>query len=130
MLDIDDFKKINDTYGHIVGDKVLIFIANLLRKTLRDGDKVFRYGGEEFVVILNRVTKEKCEEIAKRLLHVISTNKLLYKGDSVKVTISIGATNYIDGDTPDKLLARADKALYNSKKRGKNQLNMELTNGN
>jgi len=130
MLDIDDFKKINDTYGHIVGDKVLIFISNLLRKTLRDGDKVFRYGGEEFVVILNRVTKEKCEEIAKRLLHVIATNKLLYKGVAVKVTISIGATNYRSGDMPENLIERADKALYNSKERGKNQLNMELTNGN
>jgi diguanylate cyclase (GGDEF)-like protein len=130
ILDIDDFKSINDTYGHVVGDKILIFIANLLRKTLRDGDKVFRYGGEEFVVILNRISEEKCEEIAKRILHTISSNNLLYKGDSVNVTISIGATNYQTGDTPDDLIDRADKALYRSKERGKNQLNMEFTNGN
>ncbi|MEA2091702.1 MAG: GGDEF domain-containing protein, partial [Campylobacterota bacterium] len=55
MLDIDDFKNINDSHGHLAGDKVLIFIANILKKTLRDGDKVFRYGGEEFIIILNRI---------------------------------------------------------------------------
>ena len=129
ILDIDDFKSINDTYGHVVGDKILIFIANLLRNTLRDGDKVFRYGGEEFVIILNRITAEKCEEIAERILHTISTNTLLYKGESVNVTISIGSTKYIDGDTPESLIDRADKALYNSKKQGKNQLSTEFTNG-
>jgi diguanylate cyclase (GGDEF)-like protein len=129
ILDIDDFKNINDTYGHIVGDKILIFISNLLRKTLRDGDKVFRYGGEEFVVILNRITKEKCEEIAKRILHTVRTNTLFYKGKSVKVTMSIGVTKYLSGDTSETLIERADKALYRSKERGKNQLNMEFKNG-
>jgi len=130
ILDIDDFKHINDTYGHVAGDKILIFLANLLRKTLRDGDKVFRYGGEEFIIILNRVDTKKCEEIAKRILYNTNTNTLLYKGKSVNVTLSIGATKYINGDTPESLIERADKALYKSKKEGKNQLNMEHTNGN
>ena len=129
ILDIDDFKSINDEYGHVVGDKVLIFIANLLRNTLRDGDKVFRYGGEEFVIILNRITETKCLEIAQRILKTISTNTLLYKGKSVNVTISIGATKYAEDDTPESLVARADKALYNSKAQGKNQLSTEFTNG-
>ncbi|MEN4052438.1 MULTISPECIES: GGDEF domain-containing protein [Sulfurimonas] len=129
ILDIDDFKSVNDMYGHIVGDKVLIFIANLLRSTLRDGDKIFRYGGEEFVIILNRITKEKCQEITQRILQTISTSKLIYKDNSVNVTTSIGVTKYIEGDTPDSLIDRADKALYHSKERGKNQLNMEFTNG-
>ncbi len=129
ILDIDDFKSINDTYGHVVGDKILIFIANLLRNTLRDGDKVFRYGGEEFVIILNRITAKKCEEIAERILHTISTNTLLYKGDSVNVTISIGATKYIDGDNPESLIDRADRALYTSKAQGKNRMNVEFNNG-
>jgi diguanylate cyclase (GGDEF)-like protein len=130
ILDIDDFKTINDTYGHIVGDKILIFIANLLRNILRDGDKVFRYGGEEFVIILNRITAEKCEEIAKRILNTVSTNTLVYKGDSVNVTLSIGATKYCNGDTSDKIIDRADQALYYSKHNGKNQLKMEFKNGN
>jgi len=130
ILDIDDFKQINDTYGHIAGDKILIFLANLLRKTLRDGDKVFRYGGEEFIIILNRISTHKCVEIAKRILYNISSNTLLYKGDSVKITVSIGATKYIDGDTPNSLIDRADKALYRSKSKGKNQLNREEADGN
>jgi len=129
ILDVDDFKSINDNYGHVVGDKVLIFIANLLRKTLRDGDKVFRYGGEEFVIILNRITAKKCEEIAHRILHNISTNALFYKGNSVNVTLSIGATKYMDGDDPESLVNRADRALYTSKGKGKNQMNVELKNG-
>ncbi len=130
MLDIDDFKLVNDTYGHIAGDKILIFIANMLRKSLRDGDKVFRYGGEEFIIVLNRLNTESCIEITNRILHLIRSNQLIYKGDSLNVTISIGTTLYYSGDTPETLIARADKALYKSKNAGKNQINSELINGN
>ena len=126
ILDIDDFNKINDTYGHIAGDKILIFIANILKKTLRDGDKVFRYGGEEFVIILNRITPEACLEITNRILELVRNNQLIYKGESINVTMSIGTTKYDKGDTPDSLIDRADKALYKSKTGGKNQMNMEI----
>ena len=129
LLDIDDFKHVNDTYGHIAGDKVLIFISNLLRKTLRDGDKVFRYGGEEFLIVLNRIDEKTCQKIAKRIVKLIGSNKLFYHGKSLQVTISMGATKYYSGDTPETLIARADKALYKSKKNGKNQMNMEIKNG-
>ena len=122
MLDIDDFKSINDKHGHLAGDKVLIFIANILKKTLREGDKVFRYGGEEFVIILNRVDSEHCEKITKRLLEIISSNKLIYKGEGLRVTMSVGTTKYSAGDTPDSIIARADKALYKAKNSGKNQM--------
>ena len=129
LLDIDDFKQINDKYGHIAGDKILIFIANLLRKTLRDGDKVFRYGGEEFIIILNRIDTKNCQTIAHRILKLISSNQLFYKGESIHVTMSIGSTIYSPKDTPEDLINRADKALYKSKNNGKNQINMELENG-
>ena len=125
MIDVDDFKQINDTYGHVAGDKILIFIANLLRKTLRDGDKIFRYGGEEFVIILNRINEDACEQIAKRILKLVSTNNLIYKGTTLHVTVSMGATTYQKGDTPETLIERADRALYKSKNNGKNQLNIE-----
>jgi diguanylate cyclase (GGDEF)-like protein len=128
ILDIDDFKKINDTFGHIAGDKILIFIANILKKTLRDGDKIFRYGGEEFVIVLNRIDTQSCMKISKRLLKLVSSNHLIYKGESINVTISIGATKYHPHDTPDTLIARADKALYKSKHNGKNQMNTETVN--
>ena len=122
MIDIDNFKQINDKYGHIAGDKILVFIAQMLKKTLREGDKVFRYGGEEFVVILNRIDTKHCIKISERLLHLISSNKLVYKNDTIQVTVSIGGTKFIPGqDTPESVLDRADKALYTAKRSGKNQ---------
>lgn len=128
ILDIDDFKTINDTHGHIAGDKILIFITNILKKTLRDGDKVFRYGGEEFIIILNRTTPQSCLEISTRILNIIRSNQLIYKGKSINVTMSIGATQYIKGDSPDSIIARADKALYESKKNGKDQMTTKKDN--
>ena len=126
ILDIDDFKNINDKYGHVAGDKVLIFIANILKKTLRDGDKVFRYGGEEFIIILNRIDDERCKKITIRLLELIRGNKLIYKGETLRVTMSIGTTKFVKGDTPDSIISRADKALYKAKNSGKNQIYTEI----
>ncbi|MFA6196477.1 MAG: GGDEF domain-containing protein [Sulfurimonas sp.] len=125
ILDIDNFKTINDTYGHVAGDKILMFIANIFRKTLRDGDKVFRYGGEEFVIILNRLDNEHCEKITNRLLELIRNSKLIYKGKNLQVTMSIGATKYKQHDTPDSIVSRADKALYLAKTNGKDQMRVE-----
>ncbi len=122
ILDIDDFKIINDTYGHIAGDKILIFVANILKKTLRDGDKIFRYGGEEFVILLNRIDEEHCKKITSRLLSLVSGNKPIYKGENINVTISIGSTMYDNTDTPDSFIDRADKGLYRAKTSGKNKM--------
>ncbi len=119
ILDLDDFKKINDKYGHIAGDKILVFIATLLKQLIREGDKVFRYGGEEFVIALNRVNTEGCLSIVKRILKQINANTLIYKGDSIRVTVSVGSTKLKQGDTPDSLLNRADSALYKAKRKGK-----------
>ena len=130
ILDIDDFKVINDTYGHIAGDKILIFVANILKKTLRDGDKIFRYGGEEFILLLNRIDRTHCKKIASRILELISKNKLIYRGESISITVSMGTTIFVQGDTSDELIARADKALYQAKKDGKNRICTELTDGN
>ena len=129
MLDIDNFKKINDVHGHIAGDKVLIFISNLLKKTLRDGDKIFRFGGEEFVIILNRIDDAHCVATANRLIELIRENKLIYKGNSLRATVSVGGTKYMEGDTPDSLISRADKALYEAKRNGKDQLHTEEMDG-
>lgn len=122
MLDLDNFKTINDTYGHIAGDKILIFIANMLRKTLRDSDKIFRFGGEEFTIVLNRNSDDEAELIANRILKIISSNRLVYMGENISVTASIGMTKLFAKDTPDTLLSRADKALYASKHNGKNMV--------
>jgi len=126
VLDIDDFKLVNDEHGHIAGDKVLIYIANILKKTLRDGDKIFRYGGEEFVIILNRTDYENCVLITERLLEIIRSNNLIYMGKSIQVTASIGTTQYRQTDKPDTIIARADKALYHAKSTGKNKMHSEV----
>ena len=122
MLDLDDFKKINDTYGHVAGDKILIFVSNILKQTLREGDKVFRYGGEEFIIILNRTDNVFCQKVANRILQLIRANNLIYKGETLHVTASIGTTMFVKGDTPDSFISRADKALYQAKENGKNQI--------
>jgi diguanylate cyclase (GGDEF)-like protein len=125
ILDVDDFKIINDTYGHVAGDKILIFLANILKKTLREGDKIFRYGGEEFVIVLNRIDNSHCKNITNRLLELVRKNKLIYKGQNIQMTVSIGASKYKENDTPDGLLSRADKALYKAKHSGKNRMHSE-----
>lgn len=125
VIDIDDFKKINDEYGHIAGDKILIYISRMIKKTLRDGDNVFRFGGEEFIVMLNRINENESINIAKRFLTMVSENRLIYKGNNIGVTISIGSTQLKVGDTPDSFITRADKALYRSKHTGKNKLSTE-----
>jgi diguanylate cyclase (GGDEF)-like protein len=126
MLDLDDFKIINDTYGHIAGDKILIFISNILKKTLREVDKIFRYGGEEFIIILNRTDNIFCSKIANRILELIRVNNLVYKGETLHITGSIGTTMFKEGDTPDSFISRADKALYKAKANGKNQIQTEM----
>ena len=99
------------------------------KKTIRDGDKAFRYGGEEFVVVLNRLSKEKCKIISLRLLDFIRKSKLIYKGESINVTMSMGSTILSKNDTPDTVIARADKALYRAKNKGKDQMQSEIKDG-
>ena len=129
LVDVDNFKNINDTHGHLAGDKVLMYIASTLKKTLRDGDKIFRFGGEEFVIILNRIDDAHCVSITNRLIKLIRENKLIYKGNSIMATMSVGATKFTHGDTPDTLIFRADKALYKAKDNGKDQLYTEEIDG-
>ena len=125
MIDVDDFKKINDSYGHLTGDKVLIYLANMLKKTLRDGDKVFRYGGEEFIIILNRIDNETCDVVAERILKLPRHSKLIFKDKQIAMTLSIGVTTMKSDDSIETLIERADKALYYAKKNGKNQIKVD-----
>ena len=120
MLDADDFKNINDSYGHIAGDKTLIFLTKLIQNSLRKGIKVYRYGGEEFIIILNRTTLEEVKSSIARIIKEIDASKLLYKGHDIHLTISAGIACHKENDTVENLLDRADKALYQSKKDGKN----------
>lgn len=126
MIDIDNFKLINDRLGHIAGDKVLMFVAKLLKKALREGDKVYRFGGEEFLIILNRTDLEGAELVSNRLLNLCRQNKPLYHNEQVEVTLSIGMTALKKDDNMDSIVHRADIALYRAKANGKDRLEMEF----
>lgn len=115
MMDIDDFKKYNDTYGHPAGDKLLQDLAKFLLNAVRATDMIFRYGGEEFTVVLSRTFKQEAVEVAKRILN-LERHKL-------PVTISMGLACFLDeGLTKDELIEQADSALYQAKRLGKKQI--------
>lgn len=120
MMDLDNFKRVNDTYGHLGGDAVLRELARRLRQVVRTSDIVGRYGGEEFLVILPETTKAEAQAVAQRIHHAVSgASFLLPSGDEVTLRISIGVASYPqDGDTVNGLVAAADLACYEAKRRG------------
>lgn len=126
MIDADNFKLINDQFGHIAGDKVLIFLAKLFKKALRDGDRVYRFGGEEFIILLNRTDFEGARLVAERLLTLCRSNKPLFQNQQISVTLSIGMTKLKEKDTIDTIIERSDLALYKAKNNGKDRLEMEF----
>ncbi|MBE0497770.1 MAG: GGDEF domain-containing protein [Campylobacterales bacterium] len=122
LIDIDNFKLVNDNYGHLAGDRVLVFLAKLISNSLREGDKLFRYGGEEFLIILSRSNTIACTKVAERILQGVRSNTLFYKEHEIKITLSIGTASLEETDTFDSFIDRADKALYKAKANGKDQL--------
>lgn len=120
MFDADDFKKINDSFGHLAGDKTLIFLSKLIQNSLRRGTRIYRYGGEEFVVILNRISLDETIKAVDRIIKETSDSKLLYKGHDIHLTLSAGIASHTQDISADDLLELADKALYEAKKSGKN----------
>jgi len=120
MFDVDNFQFINDQHGYVAGDKILYFIAQTIKSMIRDTDKVYRYGGEEFVVVMTRCDVKQAFALADKIRAKIEHSKLLYLGKSVHVTISAGVTIHQQEDTFDGIIARAEKALYCAKKSNKN----------
>jgi diguanylate cyclase (GGDEF)-like protein len=122
IIDLDDFKLINDKNGHLAGDKVLIYIAKLLKTLVRSGSKVYRFGGEEFIIVLNRAGLEEAKIVADRVVSAIAKNKLKFKSNIITVTASLGVTQFKQGDTYETLFQRADKAMYAAKSKGKSRV--------
>jgi len=121
MLDIDDFKFVNDTYGHRAGDIVLSKIGGYLVENVRKTDIVARYGGEEFVIILNNVEEEQAIKIAENIRKGVS--KINYPGIDHTVTISVGVSLFPKhSQFKEELLIKADQALYSAKEKGKNRV--------
>lgn len=122
MIDIDFFKGVNDTYGHMVGDAVLSAVAQSIVKCTRNSDVVFRYGGEEFVVILNNTKSPGAQLLGQRICDAVASSKIEVGDARVSVTVSVGVAELGSGDGSVDLLERADKQLYRAKVRGRNQV--------
>lgn len=123
MFDIDYFKKINDTFGHMAGDLVLKTIGSLITKSVRLENIACRYGGEEFAIVLRQVNGELAHMIAERLRKQIENEKIAFRGKPIQVTISLGIATYESGnfDTIEDFIQCADENLYSAKELGRNR---------
>jgi diguanylate cyclase (GGDEF)-like protein/PAS domain S-box-containing protein len=122
FIDIDHFKRFNDTYGHDAGDRVLRSVANTLTKNARPFDVMGRWGGEEFIGILRNVNQQQLEHLGNRLRVLVESSYIPMENDMLHVSISVGATLMRENDSVDTLLKRADTLLYESKRAGRNRL--------
>jgi diguanylate cyclase (GGDEF)-like protein len=123
MLDLDHFKKLNDTYGHEAGDAALVAVGALLRENTRTEDIACRYGGEELTVILPDSTLESAIIRAQSLCAQIAALRIRHNRHTLQITASLGVSAFPDNaDTPDQLLHAADMALYQAKKQGRNRV--------
>lgn len=122
MADLDYFKRINDTHGHLVGDSVLREVAQRLRAAVRDIDTVGRYGGEEFLVVLSKASQRVAQDIAERIRLRVAGSPIKVYHVTINVTISIGLTEARSYDTATTLVERADRALYSAKEQGRNRV--------
>ncbi|MBF0100476.1 MAG: diguanylate cyclase [Desulfobacterales bacterium] len=127
LLDIDHFKQFNDSYGHLEGDKVLMILGKIIRCCLRKSDTGYRYGGEEFTIILPETNIIDAEIVAKRVQETLKHETITpLPGKVHNITVSIGITEYVYGEELSEFIQRADKAMYQSKANGRNQISIIL----
>jgi diguanylate cyclase (GGDEF)-like protein len=124
MLDIDHFKRVNDSHGHSAGDDVLKAIAATIKAQLRNVDMVFRYGGEEFLILLSNTSREAASMVGERLRYAAQAAEYYADGQLIELTVSLGCSTLLPGESADSLLRRADSALYVAKREGRNRLAM------
>ncbi len=133
LTDIDHFKKFNDTYGHQTGDQVLRLVASVLKQNIKGQDIAARYGGEEFAVILPDTALEHGIRVAEHIRDAVMVKDLVKRSTNERlgrVTISVGVATWIQGDTPQTMIERADAALYRAKRTGRNKICAENENRN
>ena len=121
FFDIDHFKAINDTYGHDCGDITLASSAKWIKESLRDSDIVFRYGGEEFVILLSNTDANGAKLLAERIRASIEHHTIAYGMETIKITASLGISTLRSDDTIESFIKRADEAMYTAKNNGRNQ---------
>lgn len=124
-MDIDKFKKINDKYGHVAGDDVIIAVADKLQELIRKSDIAARFGGEEFILLLNEISSENAVKVAENMRQIIEDLEVIYKEHKIKFTLSFGVAQFDtfkDNNEIQNTIARADKALYEAKNSGRNKV--------
>ena len=128
MFDVDKFKPVNDTYGHLAGDAILKRLAELSISTLRTDDIFARYGGEEFTIVSRGTASHEAAIIAERLRTIVERTDFIYDGTRIPITISLGvaALPEVQAETPEDLIGQADKALYDAKNSGRNKVCVAL----
>jgi diguanylate cyclase len=124
VCDVDLFKRINDNYGHLAGDKVLNIIAKSLQKNLRSSDFIARYGGEEFVALMPETSTAEAKIIAEKLRKKVERSPFNFKKEPIQITVSFGISEFAPGESADEVFSRADKALYAAKEKGRNQVQL------
>jgi len=129
FLDVDRFKAVNDHYGHDVGDEVLKMVAQTISNALRPFDHAGRWGGEEFLAIVSNVDMRGLEAIADRLRLLVQNSSIKAGGNTIRVTVSIGAAYAVKEDTPESIPKRADALMYQSKLAGRNRVTVEKRDG-
>ena len=123
ILDLDNFKQYNDTFGHLSGDRVLAETGNIIRKSIRSTDSAYRYGGEEFAVILPESSGQESLYFAERIRKSFESETLFaHEDEGLRVTVSIGVAQYIAGEEISALIKRADRNMYEAKNAGKNKI--------
>lgn len=126
LVDLDHFKEINDSHGHLSGDRVLQGVAQLLHDSLRESDIAVRWGGEEFLLVLRACDLAEARRIAEKLRHDIEQQEFDVARQKVKVTISVGVAEYDSSESPDQWINRADRGLYSAKHGGRNRVGVVL----
>lgn len=129
FLDVDHFKHINDSYGHETGDEVLKMVGKTLSNCARVYDMVGRWGGEEFISIVVNADSRTIASTAERYRHMVEQSWLIREKGMLRVTVSLGATQAIPGDTPESLVKRVDNLMYKSKMAGRNRVSCDVVSG-
>ena len=122
VLDVDNFKRLNDTYGHSAGDAALVHLAKVIKHTVRPTDVIARFGGEEFVIILTETGRNEAVKVTERLQRELTRRFFLHNNERLLMTFSAGVAEYRQGDSDESLFQRADKAMYQAKVQGKNRV--------
>jgi len=122
LMDVDFFKKINDTYGHLIGDYILKEIVEIIKNNIRSNDWIARYGGEEFLIVFSHNKYENILKVIERIRKKIEKHDFIVDGNKIKVTVSFGVAKFTKNENVNTLLEKADENLYEAKRSGRNKI--------